>query len=536
MDQAISNLLKTIPVFTTNTDTYHNDKVHSYIGSANYAMGQKCGLAVLYPNNIDVIAGREPPPAVDEPLTFRVYWDASDMLNEGLRQRLLGLNETITGQGAALELFLPTGNPDCPCRAAYPDQAILEDSGQLRVSIDGSEFDYPIGYGIGSCSSHDRHLAPVCDGINPPSFCSDNWCYVDPDNCKAGLEGTKDGGYEWTRTPGIEPPYSYETCGSVNNYVDFISGNNTASQEQAWDEESMLTIVLSSNWARRFMPNVFICGEETVQMPTVPQYGQSPFLQGLNAVSMAIAAGHMGTSADRERRAATSGSAAQRQWKANMGNSLAAQSSEVATIYPPEYSNLSRIGHSVVNKLMTHWVEKGAVWDVWQDARFSSDWIVQHPPAEAIGQPSGRLEVPEYCDEDDGSRACDKDYHLYLCETDEDCKPKPLCPDQGAGNNYYMCEGEKVPIFAPTKCRSRLRQASPPSRPSRLDSDHQHLPPVCAWLGEAWRYASPCRDFLAHTRHAQDALRRALAPSVRENVRHDHEGACVRGCYIARLA
>ncbi|EOD24510.1 hypothetical protein EMIHUDRAFT_238451 [Emiliania huxleyi CCMP1516] len=203
----------------------------------------------------------------------------------------------------------------------------------------------------------------------------------------------------------------------------------------------MLTIVLSSNWARRFMPNVFICGEETVQMPTVPQYGQSPFLQGLNAVSMAIAAGHMGTSADRERRAATSGSAAQRQWKANMGNSLAAQSSEVATIYPPEYSNLSRIGHSVVNKLMTHWVEKGAVWDVWQDARFSSDWIVQHPPAEAIGQPSGRLEVPEYCDEDDGSRACDKDYHLYLCETDEDCKPKPLCPDQGAGSNYFTCEG-----------------------------------------------------------------------------------------------
>ena len=222
MDHAISNLLKTIPVFTTNTDTYHNDKVHSYIGSANYAMGQKCGLAVLYPDNVDVIAGREPPPAVDVPLTFRVYWDASDMLNEGLRQRLFGLNETLTGHGAALEVFLPTGNPDCPCLADYPDGAVLEDNGQIRVGINGlGEFDYPVGYGIGTCSQHDRHLAPSCDGINPPSWCSNNWCYVDPDNCKAGLEGTNEGGYDWSRTPDLEiPPYSYETCGFANTYID----------------------------------------------------------------------------------------------------------------------------------------------------------------------------------------------------------------------------------------------------------------------------------------------------------------------------
>ena len=337
MDHAISNLLKTIPVFTTNTDTYHNDKVHSYIGSANYAMGQKCGLAVLYPDNVDVIAGREPPPAVDVPLTFRVYWDASDMLNEGLRQRLFGLNETLTGQGAALEIFLPTGNPDCPCLADYPDGAVLEDNGQIRVGINGlGEFDYPVGYGVGTCSQHDRHLAPSCDGINPPSWCSNNWCYVDPDNCKAGLEGTNEGGYIWSRTPDLEiPPYSYETCGFANTYLD---GNAARAclpasplsdahwpnpllscpppQEQTWNSNAIATIVLSSNWAQRFMPSVFICGEEAVQMPTVPQYGQSPFVQGLTAVSMAITAGHMD-------------SAQRFQWKANIGNAVASNSVEM---------------------------------------------------------------------------------------------------------------------------------------------------------------------------------------------------------------
>ncbi len=322
MDDAINGCIfdHAKPVFTTNTDTYHNDDVYAYFGSSNYDMGVKCALAVLFPDDVDIISGRKSlPETTDHSMDIRIYWDAVNKKDEGLRQRLQGLKTTFDRFGKEVVEFLPAGRPTCPCVSQYPEGVPTDDDG-LSMTIDGQVYQYPAGYGLETCARHDKNMIPSCSGENPPPFCDRTWCYVDPDNCDS-VEPSTEGQYIWTDYPGQEYPYSYETCGSKNLYVDFIdedSGVDEESDGGGLTGDNIQTIVLSSNWAPDFEADdrpesVFICGDETYSMPHVPQLGQSPFLQGLSA-SAAAATAARGVEENRE-------------WRAFVGNAASSTSS-----------------------------------------------------------------------------------------------------------------------------------------------------------------------------------------------------------------
>mmetsp|Transcript_41709 Transcript_41709/g.126542 ORF Transcript_41709/g.126542 Transcript_41709/m.126542 type:complete len:1858 (-) Transcript_41709:76-5649(-) len=442
MDQAINKCIAMgKPIFTTNTDTYHNDNVYAYVGSSNYDIGVKCAMSLLYPDDSDIITGRKPEPQgpstlVNSSLNLQVFWDATDMLNAGISRRLDGLNKTLHERGVELNYFLPTGNSKCPCANTYPNGVTDNEGEGLRMTIDTIRYQYPPRYGMDTCSQHDRDKEPSCHGSNPPAFCELEWCYVDRDNCDLSfvtfdLESV--GEYIWSDFPGQELPYSYETCGNINRYEDFLNGVNdgaNSNEEGFVVGDDTLTIVLSSNWAPKFLPDVFICGEETVDMPGVPQYGQSPFMQGLNAVSAAVAA--------------AVSVAKNLPWKATKGNAATVASSEALsmTVSPEIKMHLSKHGKAVINVLEQYGVERGITWDIWHDAVFDSDWILQHPPSHYLGKPSDKLPVPEVCTEDDPSsgRTCDKDFQLFECSDSEECRHKPFCRANSFGPTYKKDE------------------------------------------------------------------------------------------------
>ena len=662
MDDAINECIFQYqkPVFTANTDTYHNDDVLAYIGSSNYDTGVKCALSILFPFNNDVISGRDPLPDKEESvhsMDIQIYWDAASQLNEGLRQRYEGLNKTllIYKEDDEVVSFLPTGRSSCPCVDQYPDGVPTDDEVGLNVTIDGAVYLYPPKYGLETCSKHDKNMIPSCSGNNPPDFCDATWCYVDPDNCDS-VEPSREGQYIWTDYAGQEYPYSYETCGSTNLYLDFIGESNDGGDggNNGTFADDLQTVVLSSNWAPSFDPgnqSVFICGDESFSMPNVPQYGQSPWLQGMTSVSVAATAAR--------------GIVKRTEWKAFKGNAAASSSSSsyngpqsfgsfaiclkdratnmpvggarvqcwdndnngfgqeigereltkdsdgCATLYystsgswdwawspshypdiycivqyngaewrtnertnhngnffietlekdiPPmsevtvcvestSFNNepvsgahvqcwdndnnglgeeigepgmtgddgcytayyvpdlvgdpwqlfgwepdvycvvnylgqvwetnrnegvnvdeqkfkfstiraetkfrskikeeLSKYGKAIVNIFERFNVQVGDTWDVFWDAEFDSDWIVQHPPKEYFGKPSRELPVPEMCDNDSD---CDKKFGLKVCDTSADCSTKKICPGNPGSKLYSCTENEKEEFFANGIC------------------------------------------------------------------------------------
>jgi len=439
MDQAINRCISSgKPLFTTNTDTYHNEKVYAYVGSSNYHMGTQCAKSILFPDDPDVITNRKEAPEIstipNSTVNYRVYWDASDMKNEGISQRLQGLEKVFSDYNINLEIFLPTGNADCPCATKYPAGVSVEEGVGLRVDIKGSTYQYPPRYGMDACSQHDRQLEPDCNSASPPDFCEKGWCYVDSDNCDAErFQPESIGNYNWTDFRGKELEYSYETCGSNNSYLNWFDGSAGSDDniEEGLSANNTITIVLSSNWAGKFVPNVFICGDEAFQMRGISQYGQSPFLQGLSAVSAATVAA---VSLEKDI-----------PWEANKGNAGATSSSEMHSVHminPKMTDPLSRYGRAVVNILTLFEVNRGVTWDVWHDAEFESDWIMQFPPLEYIGSPSANLPVPETCKD---VTNCDNDFRLFECSNEQPCARKKFCRNSFVhGDNFNDTD---VPVY-----------------------------------------------------------------------------------------
>eukprot|EP01044_Picomonas_judraskeda_P019410 COSAG03_NODE_4089_length_1689_cov_1.454088_2_plen_377_part_00 len=80
----------------------------------------------------------------------------------------------------------------CPCITMpdpHPFAIDASDPPMVTVTIGGESYPYPAGYGIGACAPHDQTQAPSCanaDGsvkADAPSWCSSNWCFVDPAAC-----------------------------------------------------------------------------------------------------------------------------------------------------------------------------------------------------------------------------------------------------------------------------------------------------------------------------------------------------------------
>ena len=86
---------------------------------------------------------------------------------------LLSLVARVACEGAA----------SCPCITSWASAQYENAQGGLNVKLYKETFSYPLTYGLSSCSAHDINMRPYCDKANPPAWCADKWCYIDPDNC-----------------------------------------------------------------------------------------------------------------------------------------------------------------------------------------------------------------------------------------------------------------------------------------------------------------------------------------------------------------
>lgn len=109
------------------------------------------------------------------------------------------------------------GSTGCEC------VAIEGLSGTTAVTVDGSS--YPDRYSSdtgSSCQAWDKNRYPKeCDGSKPQNadWCSQAWCWVDPDKCTNVAKGPFETQYmKHLKFHGKAPHYSYETCGGTNTF------------------------------------------------------------------------------------------------------------------------------------------------------------------------------------------------------------------------------------------------------------------------------------------------------------------------------
>lgn len=106
----------------------------------------------------------------------------------------------ITGAAAS------GGDGACPCLTTYP--AGVDPS---AVQLSGKAYNYPSDYGLSSCRKHDENLEPFCTEATPPSWCTQQWCYIDVAKCTKTHARS---GY----FPDNFLYYSYHTCGTANTF------------------------------------------------------------------------------------------------------------------------------------------------------------------------------------------------------------------------------------------------------------------------------------------------------------------------------
>jgi hypothetical protein len=116
----------------------------------------------------------------------------------------------------------------CPCITMpdpHPFAMAGSDPATVSVTISGATVAYPPGYGIGACAPHDQLLGPSCanaDGSvldDAPSWCSSNWCFVDPDAC-TGLAADS--------TEPVASTYFHRDGEDAVFYCKFCRTNNSA--------------------------------------------------------------------------------------------------------------------------------------------------------------------------------------------------------------------------------------------------------------------------------------------------------------------
>jgi len=116
--------------------------------------------------------------------------------------------------------------PQCDSEDLYSptlDGCECMDNGMDAVTYQGLE--YPANYGS-YCSPWDTGLPPSCDAAEPPSWCTSDWCWVDPEKCATCNPGSDDNPLacaESSYFPGAGLYYSYDKCGNPDDYTSTIS-------------------------------------------------------------------------------------------------------------------------------------------------------------------------------------------------------------------------------------------------------------------------------------------------------------------------
>eukprot|EP00933_Yihiella_yeosuensis_P007592 TRINITY_DN1126_c0_g1_i1.p1 TRINITY_DN1126_c0_g1~~TRINITY_DN1126_c0_g1_i1.p1 ORF type:complete len:385 (+),score=97.63 TRINITY_DN1126_c0_g1_i1:116-1270(+) len=105
------------------------------------------------------------------------------------------------------------GASNCPC-IGFAGQV-----GTTNVSIEpGKEMAYPADTGS-TCRLWDYKRHPDCKSKDPPKWCEQAWCYVDPCNCRSAVP-PKLSAYLPDASASEKPIYySYATCGGVDKFA-----------------------------------------------------------------------------------------------------------------------------------------------------------------------------------------------------------------------------------------------------------------------------------------------------------------------------
>jgi len=104
----------------------------------------------------------------------------------------------------------------------------ITDEGEISFLLAGNDYLYPPRYGLSVCKEHDFATPPFCnstgtdtegapvDPLANPRWCSQMWCYVDPNKCN--VQSTRSDYFSPARIS-----YSYAACGEANLLSEFYA-------------------------------------------------------------------------------------------------------------------------------------------------------------------------------------------------------------------------------------------------------------------------------------------------------------------------
>lgn len=190
--------------------------------------------------------------------------------------------------GFLLSLAQAAATPGiCPC--ADPNELVADFAAafsnfdlERNCTVGEGGVCFPRNYGATSCQRWDATLYDACRKSNSPlpSWCSHEWCFVDPDNC--GLPHDPSVLY-----PGLF--YSYQTCGYLNSYSDDVLINNLKNRtlriSYPGDSNSGFTIITDPITGEKkgsfptFMNRIFDQLDLSVEIHNVSVWSQERFPQ-----------------------------------------------------------------------------------------------------------------------------------------------------------------------------------------------------------------------------------------------------------------
>lgn len=121
--------------------------------------------------------------------------------------------------GGTADLASYATNPACPCLSDLSDYGL---EGDLIANISDIGYNYGPAYGLHRCFPHDSGTKPFCHLDGSPGWCTEEWCYVDPTKCEAGIEVVKSSYFDSLH-------YSTMACGSGrDDFAPWYGSNGTA--------------------------------------------------------------------------------------------------------------------------------------------------------------------------------------------------------------------------------------------------------------------------------------------------------------------
>lgn len=128
----------------------------------------------------------------------------------------VAVNNSDIGNSLSVPGTTSYGSSKCPC------VGFNNVGGKTVLEMGGQKVDYPADVGA-RCEAWDETRAPQCKGANPPDWCAQQWCYVDPCNCDLPEIPKISGALPDAEYQGKPLYYSFETCGGSDSYT---SGTN----------------------------------------------------------------------------------------------------------------------------------------------------------------------------------------------------------------------------------------------------------------------------------------------------------------------